>query len=36
MKTYFLEVEDDQTFDVTIQKVLIAYIMHIFEDLINV
>ena len=36
MKTYFLEVEDDQIFDVTIQKVLYCIIMHTLEDLINV
>ena len=36
MKTYFLEVEDDRTFDVAIQKVLYLHnIMHTFEDSIN-
>ena len=36
MKTYFLEVEDDRTFDVSIQKVLYLHNkMHTFEDPIN-
>ena len=36
MKTYFLEVEDDTTFDVSIQKVLyLNNKMHTFEDSIN-
>ena len=36
MKTYFLEVEDERTFDVAIQKVLYLHnIMHTFEDSIN-
>ena len=36
MKTYFLEVEDDRTFDVAIQKVLYLHkIVHTFEDSIN-
>ena len=36
MKTYFLEVEDDRTFDVAIQKVLYLHKkMHTFEDSIN-
>ena len=36
MKTYFLKVEDDRTFDVAMQKVLYLHnIMHTFEDSIN-
>ena len=36
MKTYFLEIEDDRTFDVAIQKILYLHnIMHTFEDSIN-
>ena len=36
MKSYFLEVEDDRTFDVAIQRVLYLHnIMHTFEDSIN-
>ena len=39
MKTYFLKVEDDRTFDVAIQKVLYLHklnIMHTYEDSIKV
>ena len=35
MKAYFLEVEDDRTFDVAIQKSFNCIIMHTFEDSIN-